>query len=83
MRNVVCLSAVLMSLGQVAAIARVVRVNVLRGEIEVQGLPSRSDVESALAVASQMLEDVDDLVGGGCLAPHRASEAITVTAMTA
>lgn len=83
LRNVICLSAVLMSLGQVPAIAKVVRVNVQRGEIEVDGTPSRAEIQSALASASELLDQVGAESGEGYCDPHRASDTITVTPFVA
>ena len=81
LRNVVCLSAVLMSVGELPAVARVVRVDPRLGEIEVDGSPTGPEIFEALTNASMLLDELrrDDALDE-CCDPGRALDGITVKA---
>lgn len=73
--HVVCLSAILTTLGQAHGVNRVRAVRAARGEIEVDGAPTRDAVARALIEADALLAQVraelaDDVVWACDVASH-------------
>jgi hypothetical protein len=68
-----------MAVGELPAVARVVRVDAQLGEIEIDGSPSAAEIEGAIASASRWLDELHrDQLLDDCCDHRRALDEITV-----